>query len=104
MKIHTRSMPGAIPSAVRPNLLSIPQRVFWWGKPEEWIEDALRFVAQVMSYGDWEDVRTTLNLLGKEAFLDVLNRPPPGVFDQKSSTFWHLYYRQPVPPMPIRKL
>jgi hypothetical protein len=97
-------MPGAVPLTVRARLLPIAQRVFWWGKPEEWIEDTLRFVAQVMAYGDWEDVRTTLNLLGKEVFLDVLNNPPPGVFDQKSWTFWHLYYHQPVPPMPIRKL
>ena len=90
--------------ALKPALLSIARKVFWWGEAEEWLDDALRFVAQVMVYGDLEDVRTTLDLLGKQAFLDVLQRPPPGVFDQKSWTFWHLYYRQPVPPMPIRQL
>ena len=104
MKLQTRGMPGAIPPAVRPRLLCVAQRVFWWGKPEEWLEDTPRFVAQVMAFGDWEDVRTTYNLLGKGAFVDVLKNPPAGVFDQKSWTFWHLYFHQPVPPMPTRKL
>ena len=104
METQTRSMPRAVPLALRLALRPIAQKVFWWGKPDEWLEDSLRFVAQVMVYGDLDDVRTTFDLLGKDAFLDVLNSPPPGVFDQKSWTFWHLYYSRPVPSMPVRRL
>ena len=104
MRIQTRNGPEAVPPAHRSSLLSIAKRVFWWGKPEEWLEDSVRFAAQVMTYGEWEDVRTTLNLLGKNAFLDVLENPPPGVFDQKSWIFWHVYYHRAVPPLPVRRL
>jgi hypothetical protein len=104
MNPQTGNRPGVLPWALQSSLLSIAERVFWWGKPEEWIRDSRRFAAQVMTYGDWEDVRTTLNLLGQEAFLDVLNNPPPGVFDQKSWTFWHLYYHRAVPLLPVRRI
>ena len=104
MNTQSGTLPGAVPLPFRLSLLSVAQRVFWWGKPEEWLDDTFRLAAQVMTYGDWEDVRTTLKALGEKAFLDVLNRPPPGVFDEKSWTFWHLYFRLPVPPMPVREL
>jgi hypothetical protein len=103
MNPQTSNRSGVVPRALKSSLLSIAEKVFWWGKPEEWVQDTARFAAQVMTYGDWEDVRTTLNLLGKDAFLDVLNNPPAGVFDQKSWTFWHRYYCRAVPPLPVRK-
>jgi hypothetical protein len=85
-------------------LLPVARRVFWWGSPAEWLDMPLRFVAQVMTYGDWDDVRSTLDLLGGGAFIQVLDNPPPGVFDVKSWTFWNLYCDRAVPPMPVRKL
>ena len=94
----------AVRGAVRASLLPVAKRVFWWGDPEEWLDDVRRFAAQVMTYGDWDDVVLTLKLLGNSAFQGVLDNPPPGVFDIKSWTFWHLYFRRPVPPLPARKL
>lgn len=79
------------------------RKVFWWGEPSDWLDDAVRFVAQVMTYGDLEDIRTTLRLLGNSAFLEVLDSPPRGVFDVKSWTFWHRRYNRPVPPLPGRR-
>ena len=104
MNIQRQNAREGVPSLLHSQLLPVARRVFWWGKPEDWLEDALRFVAQVMTYGDWDDVRTTLSLLGEKVFLRVLENPPPGVFDVKSWTFWHTYYHQPVPAMPVRKL
>jgi len=92
------------PPHLRNDLLPVARKVFWWGKPEEWLDDTVRFVAQVMTYGDLDDVRTTLRLLGDKAFCQVLDNPPAGVFDIKSWTFWHHRYKREVPPLPQRKL
>lgn len=90
---------------IREKLIPIARRVFWWGNPEEWVQNSHRLAAQVMTYGDWEDTTFTLEILGDEAFQNVLRDPPPGVFDLKSWTFWHVHYHMPaVPPLPIRKL
>ena len=94
----------AVPPHVRQELIPVAKKVFWWGKPEEWLDDAVRFTAQVMTFGDWNDVRITLKLLGDALFRQVLSNPPPGVFDIKSWTFWHLHYQLEVPPLPTRKL
>jgi len=59
----------------------------------------------VMTFGDWEDVQTTMRVLGPQAFLDTLDSPPAGIFDAKSWNYWHLYFkRAPIPPLPTRKL
>ncbi|SPE52612.1 hypothetical protein SBV1_1560018 [Verrucomicrobia bacterium] len=93
-----------VPQHLRPKLVPIARRVFWWGEPEEWLDDSIRFGAQVMTYGDWEDTCTTLAILGDSLFRKVLNAAPPGVFDIKSWTYWHLHYQQQVPPLPTRTL
>jgi hypothetical protein len=80
----------------------VARKVFWWGDTNEWLDDAARLVAQVMTFGDLEDIRTTWRLLGDSAFLEVLDSPPPGVFDIKSWTFWHRRYKREVPPLPGR--
>jgi hypothetical protein len=95
---------GAIPSEVRAQLIEVAQRVFWWGDAEKWVQDMWRFAAQVMTFGNFDDVRLTLQLLGDKTFVDALKSAPAGVFDPKSWTFWHAYYRLPLPPLPERKL
>src|SRR5881394_3181119 len=96
--------PRPTPPHLRDELLPVARKVFWWGEPREWLDDVLRFVAQVMTYGDLEDLQTTSRLLGESTFSEVLDRPPPGVFDIKSWTFWHRRYGREVPPLPQRKL
>lgn len=88
---------------IEKELPGVAAKVFWWGTPDEAIRDVPRLVAQVMVFGDWEDVRKTRRLLGDRAFESVLDNPPPGVFDRKSWNYWHLYFgRHPVPPLPQR--
>jgi hypothetical protein len=94
----------SVPEDLRPALIPIAKRVFWWGRPEEWLDDAARFVAQVMTFGDWDDTALTLKLLGDSFFQQVLQSPPPGVFDIKSWTYWHHRYQMAIPPLPLRKL
>ncbi len=93
-----------IPERFRSDLLPVAKRVFWWGEPEEWLDDPMRFVAQVMTYGDWDDTSLVVRLLGESIFQQVLTDPPAGVFDAKSWSYWHHRYRREVPPLPIRKL
>jgi hypothetical protein len=92
-----------IPDQVRQALVPVAGRVFWWGKPEEWLDDRKRFVAQVMTFGDWDDTTLVAKLLGDSIFQEVLTEPPPGVFDIKSWTYWHRRHQLEVPPLPDRK-
>jgi hypothetical protein len=106
--MRTKSLPAntsiRIPDRLRPSLVPVAQRVFWWGNPEEWLNYPTRFVAQVMTFGDWDDTGLVWKLLGESVFLQVLVDPPPGVFDIKSWSYWHHRFQLPVPPLPCRKL
>lgn len=95
---------SGISSHLRPALLPVAEKVFWWGDPAEWLDDKIRFVAQVMTFGDWDDTILVSKLLGEAAFHQVLDDAPPGVFDIKSWTYWHLRLGRQVPPLPARKL
>ncbi len=78
--------------------------MFWWGNPDEWLDDATRFAAQVMAVGDWDDTTLLARMLGESLFQQVLADPPPGVFDAKSWTYWHARYHLDVPRLPARRL
>ena len=101
--IDSSSTRFAVPAHARPLLLPVAKRVFWWGNPEEWLDDAIRFAAQVMTFGDWDDNVIVWKVFGDSLFQQVLNSPPPGVFDIKSWTYWHRHYNLEVPPPPERR-
>jgi hypothetical protein len=93
------------PQDAHPELRPVAAKVFWWMAPEEALRAPARFIAQVMTYGNWLDVQSTRRVLGEPAFRAVLENPPPGVFDEKSWHYWHAVFRiTPVPPLPRRKL
>jgi hypothetical protein len=102
MESATSARARPVPPHARSDLLPVARKVFWWGEPNEWLDDAVRFVAQVMTYGDLEDIRATVRLLGESVFLEVLDDPPTGVFDPKSWVFWQRRYRREVRPLPRR--
>ena len=104
MRIEAQKPQAGVSPAAGSELLTVARKVFWWGEPEQWLEDEVRFLAQVMTYGDWEDVQAAMKAFGQAAFHRVLQNPPPGVFDKKSWTFWHEYFHLPIPPLPGRKL
>jgi hypothetical protein len=54
-----------VPEQFRPALSPVAARVFWWGKPEEWLDYAVRFGAQIMTYGGWDDTALIAKLLGE---------------------------------------
>jgi len=91
--------------ALTPALEAVAQRLFWWKPPAEALADPRRFAAQVMTLGNWEDVQVARSALGEACLREVLLRPPPGVFDERSWVYWHAVFGiTPVPPLPRRSL
>jgi len=86
-------------------LLGIARRLIWWMPPEEALEYPVRFLAQVMTLGTWDDMRIVRSVVGEEAMRAVLRDAPPGVFDLRSWHYWrHVFGIDPVPPLPRRQL
>ena len=86
-------------------LIRIAQKLFWWKSPADALDDPIRFAAQVMTLGTWEDVQTSRTTLGDEVFRQVLSTPPPGVFDERSWAYWHhVFGIHRVPELSRRKL
>ena len=85
-------------------LMALARRLFWWKQPEDVLADLNRFLAQVMTYGTWEDILEARRHFDEKAFREALQHAPPGVFDARSWTYWHHALRlHPVPPLPVRK-
>ncbi len=91
--------------AGRRQLEEIARKLIWWTSPGMALKDRRRFVAQVMVLGTWNDVQIVRRLLCESAFRNVLAAAPAGVFDARSWSYWHHYFRcLPVPPLPVRRL
>jgi hypothetical protein len=70
-------------------------------EPLRVLADPVQFLAHVMVFGTVEDLRR--GIVGKEAYREVLQNAPPGVFDARSWAYWNLVCeRHPLPPMPVR--
>jgi hypothetical protein len=86
-----------------PELLNIAQRLIWWMPPEGALNYPIRFIAQVMTLGTWNDVQRVRAEFGEECLRGVLKDPPPGVFDQRSWHYWHhVFGVWQVPELPRR--
>lgn len=88
-----------------PRLHDLAARLFWWKDPDEALADQRRFLAQAMTYGDWDAVQLILGAFGEVALRAVLADAPAGVFDRRSWSYWHARLGvEPVPPLPRRRL
>jgi hypothetical protein len=93
------------PQMSHDDLLTVAKRVIWFKTPEDALRDTKLFLAHVMTYGTLSDISLTLEHFSEDDFEAVLNDPPPGVFDIRSWTYWNVrYHREPVPPLPRRKI
>ncbi len=87
-----------------PELLKVARRVVWFKEPEEALADPLHFLAHVMTYGTVEDLKAVRGIIGEDDFCEVLDNPPPGIFDKRSWAYWNLKCgRQPTPLLPVRR-
>jgi hypothetical protein len=94
---------SAIQDADRQALEEIAEKLFWWKAPADALNSAPRFLAQVMTLGTWNDVQAVQRILGRDAFREVLQNPPAGIFDPRSWSYWHVVFGLPVPPLPERR-
>ena len=83
---------------------SIAERLVWWQPADLTLRRPLRFVAQAMAIGSFEDAECVRARYGAHALERVLDDPPAGVFDARSWSYWHLVLgRASVPPLPSRR-
>jgi len=75
------------------------ERLFWWKDPSH--KDPHRIAAQVMVFGNLEDIKSVREQYGESIFEEVLSSPPLGLFDEKSWAFWHKKVgKTNIPPLP----
>ena len=82
------------------SLEEVARRLFWWLTPEEALADSRRFIAQVMVYGNLEDVVAMKARFPESELRAVLLDPPRGLFDPRSWAYWHLVLGLEAPPAP----
>jgi hypothetical protein len=88
-----------------PRLRDLAAKLFWWKGPAEALADQRRFLAQAMTFADWDDMLVVVDTYGEEALRTALTDAPPGVFDRRSWSYWHARLGvKPVPPLPRRRL
>ena len=84
-------------------LLALAERTVWYKRPDEAVADQLNLIAHVLTYGDQEDVKTLRCYLDLNDIRESLDHAPPGVFDERSWSYWNaMVGRFPPPPMPQR--
>lgn len=92
----------------REALMRYSKKYIWWKTPEEAVKMPERVVAQVMDIGDYEDVQALADMVEDEYLRHVIANAEPGMFSEKSWTYWHyrLGLSKPgqVPPVPQRRV
>lgn len=98
--------PGRTPDPRAPvpaELVPVARRLIWWQPPAAGLHDLPRLVAQVMNLGTLADIRAVERALGEQAFGQVLDHPPPGVFTARRWNYWHVRLnRLPARALPAR--
>ncbi|MDQ3621101.1 MAG: hypothetical protein M3463_01220 [Verrucomicrobiota bacterium] len=90
---------------MNPDLRSLADRLFWWKTGEEAITDRHRFLAQLMTFGTWDDWQVAGRFFSEADFRSALRSASPGVFDARAWAYWHHRLQiLPVPAMPARRL
>ncbi len=81
-------------------LEEVAKRLIWWKTPNEALADPRRFLAQVMVFGNVEDVLAARRRFPEAEWRAVLAEPPTGLFDPRSWAYWHLVFGLEKPTAP----
>lgn len=87
------------------DLARVARRCVWFMEPEAALARPVHFIAHVLTYGTFEDVKTLRRHFTDEELATALDEAPPGVFDGRSWGYWLLKLkglRRP-PPLPVRR-
>lgn len=92
------------PLPLTEDLERVARRCVWFRAPAEAVMNPPHFIAYVLTYGTHEDVATLRRCVDDDALRDALAKAPPGIFDARSWSYWHLILngRSPAPPLPTR--
>lgn len=83
----------------------VARRLVWFEEPRQALADPIRLIAHAMTFGTHEDMRTLRRYLDEDDLREVLEHAPPGIFDPRSWSYWHLMLdRWPPPPLPERTI
>ena len=86
-----------------PELCDVAKRVMWFEGADEALSYPRRFLAYLMTFGTLEEILTARKYFSDQDFEAVVADPPPGIFDERSWTYWNVvYHRLPIPPLPQR--
>jgi hypothetical protein len=89
---------------VTPELQAVARRVVWFEEPERALADPARFLAYAMTWGTHEDLRSIRRHASDDDMREALAHAPPGIFDPRSWSYWHLMLDcWPPPPLPARR-
>lgn len=55
------------PAVDDPRRRDLAEKLFWWKGPDEALADQRRFLAQAMTFGDWEDMQIVRAVYGDDA-------------------------------------
>ena len=88
-----------------PDLLGVARRVVWFEAPEKALSNLPRFAAYALTYGLHEDVKVLRRYVQDDDLRAALDAAPPGIFDNRSWSYWNLKLgRYPPPPLPERHI
>ena len=97
--------PPMPPLPVTPDLERVARRVVWFEEPAEALADPVRFLAYALTYGTIADLRVVRAHVSDDELRQALAAAPPGIFDPRSWSYWHLVLDlAPTPPLPTRRL
>lgn len=86
-------------------LCTVAERIIWFENAEETLRYPKRFLAYLMTFGTLEDVLTAKKYFSDEDFQGTLLDAPPGIFDERSWSYWNGVYKlKPLPPLPRRRI
>ena len=86
-------------------LLDLAKKYVWWKTAEVEVNQLPHLMAQVFTFGTWNDAYAMYIHLGDQHCKELLKEAPPGIFNKKSWNFWHLLLKeQQIPALPARKL
>jgi len=78
----------------------LAQRLIWWMKPDEALEQPLRLVTQIMDIGTLSDLRLLQKEFTDAELINILKHAPPGVVSARSLRFWQVVLKTNAKPKP----